>query len=379
MVDGAAVVPGRPLLVQCTTSQLGRAAQATGGPGSGLVVTVERQNEVATLTATEYLLRVTGYPNPVLLDAARYAGVGRLPASAPFNARWVRRQRDLGLPVLTDSGYVGAGDEAGLRRILDGTARLGGDAIACLPLHISWLRDRTARERLCAHVTSADVPVAVVLEHATDPYALVGVVGGLLALLACGVPVLVLRCDLSALGALCVGAAAAAVGTRASLRHLYPAPQVPRQGGGRPGVPSAIVPACLAYRLVTAIAKAKRRHPDDVDWSCGCDTCAGRDLDWLAAEPGTVGEVRAFQHTVDVLLGLRSELIGGAGDLAESRQSWAARCAAAASRNEELGWFRPGMLARWPEALTAAPSRPWASGIRHRFGSPGAPAWDQPA
>ena len=98
------------------------------------------------------------------------------------------------MPVLTDSGYVDSGDEAGLAGILHRAAVLP-DTTAVLPLHPIWLQDRLHRTVLTGHIRAAGAPVALVLEANRDPFALPGVVEGLLAVLGCGVPTLLLRCD----------------------------------------------------------------------------------------------------------------------------------------------------------------------------------------
>jgi hypothetical protein len=349
----------RTLLVHCTTAQVNRSVPLADRVGGGLVISPDRGDLVGLLALARYLSQVRHFARPVLLDAARYAGANRLPARAPFDPRWLRRQRELDLPVLTDSGYVDPADDAGLVSILRRTAAMP-DAIALLPLHVAWLRDPRRRAVLLTHVRAAGVPIALVLEYRGDPFALVGVAEGVVALLACGVPVLVLRSDLSALGALCCGAVAGAIGTVGSLRHLYPLPHAPARPMPRPVHPAAVFRPVLSYRRVSAIARARRGSPDDEMWRCDCDTCGGRPLDWLAAETGARQEVDAFTHSMRVAYALRDELL--AGDVAEARASWRARCAAAASRQAQLRWGRAGMLDRWQEVI--APTRPAQSPIR---------------
>ncbi|WP_432828944.1 hypothetical protein [Dactylosporangium sp. CA-092794] len=316
-------------------------------------------DEAGLLATAAYLRRQGGFDAPLLLDAARYAGRNRLPASAPFNPRWLRRQRELGLPVLTDSGYIADGDEPGLVSILRRTAAVP-DGIAVLPLHPAWLRDRLHLTLLTGHVRDAGVPVALVLEARSDPFALVGCVSGLLEVLGCGVPVLLLRCDLSALGALCHGAVAAAVGTVGALRHLAPR----EAGGGRPPPgprpPSTIFKPTMSYRRISAISRARRGHPDARLWACDCPVCEGRDLDWMATLPEREREVPAFEHAAAVLYALRDELLGGDVPLPRAARSWSARCADAAYRERELRWTPTPMLRQWREAGPATAPLPLA-------------------
>jgi hypothetical protein len=334
------------LLVHCSANQALRCAPIAERPGAGLVISPYQRDEAGLLATAAYLLRQRQFEAPLLLDAARYAGQARLPASAPFNPRWLRRQRELGVPVLTDSGYVDSGDETGLAGILHRAAVLP-DTVAVLPLHPIWLQDRLHRTVLTGHIRAAGGPVALVLEAQRDPFALPGVVEGLLAVLGCGVPTMLLRCDVSALGALCHGASAAAVGTVASLRHLTPRPapvvgSAPR--GFRPAAPAAVFGPALSYRRIGAIARAHRRHPDPALFGCACTVCDGRDVDWMAALPDRQREVPAFEHSIRVLQDLRDDLLRTDDG---ARASWTARCADAVYRSRELGWDPAPMLRHW--------------------------------
>ncbi|MBO4209302.1 hypothetical protein [Micromonospora echinofusca] len=341
----------RSLLVHCGPAQIAEAVAVADQPGSGLVVTASADRRQNCLDQARRLVRSGRFGHPLLLDAGRYAGAGRCDARTPFSDWWIDGQRELGLPVLTDSGYVAAGDAAGLWHLLQATARLG-DAIALLPLHISWLTGTGARRTLTRYVALAGVPVALVLEHPADPFAEPGAVEGLLEVLDCGVPVLLLRCDVSALGALCCGATAAAVGTVPALRHLYPVPPVPGPAP-RVGRPSAIVGRCLAYRRTDVIARTRALFPEAGLWTCDCETCDGRDLSWLDRQPQHRRSLLAFRHSLRVLYALRDDIFRSS--LPNSRLSWHARCRDAIWRHADVRWPVPGMLRRWETALPALP------------------------
>ncbi|MBE1487394.1 hypothetical protein [Plantactinospora soyae] len=344
----------RSLLLQCRTSQVTQLAEAAGRTGGGLVITAERGNLRGCLDRARHLLEVDHHRAPLLLDAARYAGNGRLAAAAPFDQRWIQYQRELGLPVLTDSGYLAPDDMAGLVGILERAARLG-DAIALLPMHPAWLADRYARQTLLRYVTALGVPVAIVLEEPVGPFEPVAAVRGLLELLGCGVPVLVLRSDLPGLGALCSGATAVAIGTEPGLRRLDPRRPAGYLPPSRVARPSALIRQCLSYQPLAVIEATMRRHPDNGMWHCDCPTCAGRDLNWLVGRPEAERDGVVLRHCVDVLLDLRTELTGPSVQL--NQWSWRARCAAAASRRREVGWDRLPALDHWQEA-TIPPTSP---------------------
>lgn len=291
------------LLIQCTTAQADTALSA-----HGLVITGPRAIGKAAALRPHYR-------GPVLCDAQLYAGRHRKPAREAFSRDWLRCQPG---PVLTDSGYIGKLDARGLSTILHRTMRLG-DAIAVLPLHIDWLSDPQDRSILLQEIAFAQVPVALVLEHA-DPLGLPAVVSGLLAVLAVGVPVILLRAGVSGLGALCHGALAVAV--QAPSRYV------------------ALAPHFLNYVSLDELAAAVRRTPDLSHlWECECSTCNGRTVDWLVGTPSA-----AFPHSVEHLGLLRDELL----TCDSPPRAWLERCNAAAALHPEIpDWAPPPFLEAW--------------------------------
>ena len=351
------------LLVQCAPRDVAHALELADRPGTGLVVTTNRVEDVrgfAGLTDGR----------PLLVDAARYTGGQRLFAADEFDQRWLAAQRAAGLAVLTDSGYLGEGDEKGLLSVLHraadlAAARPGGDVVAMLALHPWWLHPAGGLDRLLHHVAAVGVPVAVALEHAKDPLGVGATLHGMLALLGVGVPVVGLRGDVSALGLLAHGAWAAAVGTRTRLRHLYP---MTRPGGGPPRTPSVatVVRELLAYVTVGKILAAVQRNPDDSLWQpCSCRACRARQLDWIARLPDEETQQRAaFAHTLETLFDLRDDLLARP-HRADRQVSWQQHCSNALARYDQLlredrqPWDRPPALRHWyalPVPTPAAPS-----------------------
>ncbi len=134
------------LLVQCPRGDVAPALQVADRPGTGVVVTADRYDDVR-------LLAGLAGDRPLLIDAARYAGGQRALASVAFDQRWLAVQRDAGLLVLTDSGYASEDDEKGLLSVLHRTADLcdfgrAGDVVATLALHPGWLNAAGGLERL---------------------------------------------------------------------------------------------------------------------------------------------------------------------------------------------------------------------------------------
>ncbi|WP_459162512.1 hypothetical protein [Bounagaea algeriensis] len=307
---------------------------------------------------TARALQKHGFNKPLLCDAERYRGKNRAVAEEEFDARWISKQRELGIPVLTDSGYVGEGDVPGLESILRRSAQLGEDVIACLPLHASWLTNSASLEHLQAVAREAGVAVALVLEHPGDPLGVQQALRGLLRFLSTATkPVLLLRSDVSALGALCFDASAAAVGTTSALRHLYPC-----TSGGPARAPqvSVLVEHCLSYVGADKVAAAVQATPDQAHhWTCTCRTCSGRTMDHFATiRDRKEADRAAFGHSLEKLLDVHEDLFSRRLTQRQRQNSWIQQCSAAGSYHQEIdsllaqGWNPPAFLKAWQSVGT---------------------------
>ncbi len=331
------------LLVHTDADAWELAIERADREGGGLVLHGRRGLEVA-----RYVLDQKKFDQPILLDASAYTGKRRKLASDSFDTNWIRQQQRLRLPaVMPDAGYVGEDDEAGLLSILQRVHEEKPGTVAPLALHRSWLNAKHGLPTLHHHVREAQVPIAVMLEHTADPLGVRYVLRGLVELLQLDVPVFVLRCDTSALGALCFGAFAAAVGTRTGLRHLFPL-----SNGGPPSAPSAaaLVRDTLSYLRLEKIDQAVAADPDNHMWWCECGVCNGQDLSWL--NTSTSPEAFAYMHSVEVLYEIRADLFAEEVTPQQRRQAWIARCDAAIFRHEEIAagsytWEPPDFLGNW--------------------------------
>jgi len=335
------------LLVQIDAGAYADAIECSDRAGGGIVLTGEK-----ALAAAEYVLDHRQYGRPVLIDRSRYSGKSRRRARDSFDPNWISRQRRLGLPVvLPDAGYVGRDDEVGLVSILTRVANLGPGVVAPLPLHPSWLNAKVNLPRLIEHIQVAGVPVAVALEHQSDPLSARYAFDGLMDVLKLPVPVILLRSDVSAIGALCFGATAAAVGTKSSLRHIYPVPK--EDSFGRRPTTAAVVKGCLAYASLDKIALAVQVDREDLLWTCDCPVCAGQTLDWLGSAPDS--EAAASLHSLETLYRIRRALFGhdGLATAAERRQVWIAQCSSARFEHLRIEratahrWVPPPALDHW--------------------------------
>lgn len=259
----------------------------------------------------------------ILLDAALYTGSKRHLANKDIDLSWLNHQHRDGLRwALTDSGYIARGDRQGLQKILDQTAKAhdkvqvrNQGVIAALPLAISWLTDEadTLAQALCR----ASTPVALMLEDENDPLSRKNAVAGLISVLRADVPIAVLRCDMSVLGALAYGAAAVSVGDSSKLRHFYPSKD--KSGGPTPPL-ATLVPELLGYYHLTKIDDAITVTPDLPVWICPCRVCGHRRLDWIANS--TRPDVSAFEHAVSALADTARQLFGDAVTAEDRSQRW---------------------------------------------------------
>jgi hypothetical protein len=324
------------LLTQAEQADVVSLADVTGQPGGGLVV-----SGVDALKVIKYL-QWRGYPAALLADRQLYKGKRRKLACQPFDPDWISQQRQLGLPaIIPDAGYVAEHDLVGLRSVLQRSAGITG-AVGLLALANWWMYGDGLR-LLRAELRRTKVPVALVLEHRDDPLGAHRILRGVVELLRDGVTMLMLRCDVSALGLIAHGAVAAAYGSRTSIRHLYPV----ANGGGGNGTAreSAFWPTGTALHYRDLLYDAVSASPHDPSWRCWCRICHGQRLDHLSTS--LIEEVR--QHNSASLLDLRAELAGI--QPANRPQWWTHRC-----RDAELAHAAVGA---GPVALACPQSLIW--------------------
>ncbi|MGH3724614.1 MAG: hypothetical protein ACRDUS_10890 [Mycobacterium sp.] len=329
----ASTLLGR-LLVQVGPGEAGEFVDLAATGAAGMILS----GGTGALTARD--LRRRGYKGALLMDRQRYRGAARATADAQFDPNWLNQQREAQVNcVLTDSGYVASGDIGGLGSVLDRTARIS-DAAAVLALANSWLQGADLR-RLIDCTRGFTQPIALVIEHAGDPFSSRRILDGVLEFLDSGPPVIALCSDISALGLLANGAVAAGYGCRSSLRHLYPV----RSGGGpkidRPE--AALWPTGMALHYVDGLYDAAMIDRGAPQWECACYLCNGLSVERLV----TVPKLEVHQHNYAGLLERHRELAGAPAD--DRPRVWREWCDLAIERHNELtGTLRiPRSLRNW--------------------------------
>lgn len=189
---------------------------------------------VAGPSAPKTVMKVPG----ALIDPARYLkGYGSFSDPEPdpdslfdfSDEDWLKRQQSAGVPViLTDPPRIKNGDRDALREALrrwDPT-----EALVVLPIQPWWLTK--GLPWLIEDVKSVNRPVAIVLTAVFNGLDAAGAVKGLVDFMKAvdPVPVVMLRCDISAVGAVAHGAYAGFVGCSTSTRHDSLPPKRPDRG-----------------------------------------------------------------------------------------------------------------------------------------------------
>lgn len=267
----------RPLVIQASIDQLELTVQLHNVYGFDVVLTASsdpRRDPYAALeAASRYFTEQTG--SHAQLDANRYAGPNRKFGASELNLEWARAQLRLGTPMaITDAGYIE--DISQIPEALAHAEAVQGDVdgpvLATIAIPAPMLRNH--REELVDLLGSSSVSVGLALGHAKDPLASPRAVAALIELLALGT-VHSRRIDLSGIGGLAFGAQTAAIGTNATLRHIYP----PTGGGGATSAWwSTLVPGTMSWRTHDRVMDAASTFSDHRFWECECGHCAGRSI-----------------------------------------------------------------------------------------------------
>jgi hypothetical protein len=309
----------RRLLVQCPPERAASVAPIAAMYHSGLVLTGPKPR------GTVRHLRRIGYPGPILCDADRYTGRRRLHAGAGLRTAWTAEQHDLGLVALTDSGYLAAGDWPGLARLLDDATRQPPPVVVMLPLAAGWFAVPAWIDRMISKLDEARLPVAVTVVGATFDTGYV--TRGLVRLLTATVPVLLLRSDVHALGAVCHGAHAGSIAASSGI----------------------FVPALLGNHRPAVLARIAERTPNLAHlWPCGCVECDG-------TVPGNLSPDGIHRHSLHAQLTLGERLLQPRNDVRAMTRSWRAHCGHALAVHRDVAevmeaWLAPPALRWWREA-----------------------------
>jgi hypothetical protein len=345
------------LMVQAFTHEAPDAAALIRHAGVGAVFTLAHRRMRSPFAQASWAVSTTRAANPaadILIDRNRYSGNSRAFPDSPMSAQWIEDQLvRMGLPwAVGDPGFCR--DLTDVRTVLDDGRRLAPRVVVPLAMPHGLLRDDA--DAIADLVNHQDKPIAIILEHKSDPFGAAEVARGLVHLIRrATVPVLLLRSDTSALGAISYGAAVGAVGTHSELRHVYP---LTENGGGHAEHLALVIPDLVTFVLADRFVKAYLANPGLPTWRCGCWFCRGRDLVWIPNDPAR--KVAAFQHSVAAIAGLGAQLQHQAG-ITSPAQAWDTMCTTAQAAHDLVStpsgtaWAPQDFLRYWHELTVGTP------------------------
>jgi hypothetical protein len=215
----------------------------------------------------------------VLIDPAAYAPKTKTELEPLFDYDdWLMRQRAAGVPlILTDTPRIRNNDISELQKALARWNTIDEPTLVVLPLEPWWLREGLSR--LIEEVRSAVRPVALVLLHRYNGLDLRRAVAGLLEFISAvrPLPVVLLRSDISAIGAVAHEAFAGFVGWSANSRHGPLPMRRPEGDDERDESPPVLVPSLNDYLKTSRLPVFARIRRLDV-LRCDDRVCRGDSL-----------------------------------------------------------------------------------------------------
>ena len=215
----------------------------------------------------------------VLIDPAAYAPKTKTEPEPLFDYDdWLMRQQAAGVPlILTDTPRIRNNDISELQKALARWDTIDEPTLVVLPLEPWWLREGLSR--LIEEVRSAGRPVALVLLHRYNGLDLKRAVAGLLEFISTvkPLPVVLLRSDISAIGAVAHQAFAGFVGWSANSRHGPLPMRRPEGDDERDESPPVLVPSLNDYLKTSKLPVFARIRRLDV-LRCDDRVCRGDSL-----------------------------------------------------------------------------------------------------
>lgn len=272
----------------------------------------------------------------VLIDPAGYVPPASTEPEPLFDYDdWLMRQQAAGVPlILTDTPRIRNKDISALQKALARWDTIDEPTLVVLPLEPWWLRE--GLPRLIEEVQAAGRPVGLVLLHRYNGLDIKRAVAGLLEFISAvrPLPVVLLRSDISAVGAVAHQAFAGFVGWSANSRH-GPLP-MPRPEGDdeRDESPSVLVPALNDYLKTSKLSVFARIRRLDV-LRCDDRVCRGDSLLRIAdlSETGLRdGRMLACLHNLASTEQLARRIFAAA----DPRDAWWESCNAGAKLTASL-------------------------------------------
>lgn len=241
---------------------------------------VLRDLGIAVITGKTGAERAQEVPGCLLLDPGQYWPESDENEPRLFKYQdWLERQRAARVPVvLTDTPRVPNGDGTALRSALERWASLPEQTLVVLPIEAWWLTKGLVQ--LVAAVQNAERPVGLVLLNHYNCLDTAGAVAGLVSFVNAVAPlsVVLLRFDISAIGAVAHGAHAGFVGGLSTVRHgPLPMRSSPNGDSSPDKSPSVYVPALHVYLKASRLPALAGIEGTDL-LTCTDGECQGASL-----------------------------------------------------------------------------------------------------
>jgi hypothetical protein len=279
---------------------------------------------------------------------------------------WLARQRSADVPlILTDSARIPNRDRLALRQALGRWESIKEPTMVVLPIEHWWIKDGLSL--LAGEVRAAGRPVAIALLDRFNGLDAANAVSGLLTLIAAvePIPVVLLRCDVSAIGAVAHGAFGGFVGCSDNTRH-GPLPMRRSRGSDddEPDLsPGVLVPALHKYFKASRLPAFSRSEQADV-LRCHDAVCEGRsllDISQLSETDPISARLLAYRHNVASTEMIAQRIFSAS----EPRDSWWETCKSGANLTASLTasgislppspwlrqWIQLGSPSHEPEAV----------------------------
>jgi hypothetical protein len=294
---------------------------------------------------------IPGVPvDPALYDPRTASGPDAL-----FDCdEWLIRQQAAGVPLLlTDTPRIRNRDRSALRKALARWETIDEPTLVVLPIENWWLRGGLSV--LTEEVGAAGRPVAIVLLHRYNGLDAAGTIAGLLTFVGAvkPLPVILLRCDISAVGAVAYGSFAGYVGWSATTRHgPLPMRRPDDREADEDQSPAVFVPALHGYFKASSLPAFARGGRLDV-LRCDDPVCRGNSLLRIAqlSETGLQNaRMLAGHHNIASTEQIACRVLSAD----EPRDAWWETCKAGADLSASLAengitLSAPSWLAQWLE------------------------------
>ena len=275
----------------------------------------------------------------VLVDPAAYGTSAATDSGPLFDYdEWLTRQQVAGVPlILTDTPRIPNDDRSALRKALERWAAIDDPTLVVLPIEPWWLRE--GLPHLIEEVRAAGRSVAIVVLHRYNGLDTARTLAGLLTFIADvePLPVVVLRCDISAVGMVAHQAFAGFVGWSANTRHGPLPMRRPDRAEGddeRDDSPSVFVPALHNYVKTSKLPALARNRSMNI-LCCGDPVCRGDSLLEIAELTETdlrAGRLLASRHNIASTEQVARRILGAP----EPRGAWREACLAGAEASASL-------------------------------------------